>query len=475
MNCYGATGHLRRLRYIVGQEPSRRMPSKGKQGTEDSGQFEALPEELSEFLSKGTYSLLLKGDSGTGKTILALSILKALQPIENLLYLSTRTSPLQLMENYPWIEDVFGSASPQANADGWETLVDSRLDEPNVVFERITNVLMDRQAPTLVIDSWESLADTLGSEALRTNIRVLQTWRERAGARFIFVGEDPSNTTIDFMVEGVIVLKDRVQQGRRLRELLFSKLHGVPIRRPSYYFSLHEGVFTSLPYYSPGDYDFRSSLPVTLDRPFRRIKGRYPTGYSALDSHLEGGYPSNSTVLLELDRGVDSRVGLVFVSRTVQDWVTAGDRVVVEKPLDVDKDFMRMYVKSFGRDAGPRLVVVDPLSKRGGVHEESVMKKGRRETHKTLAIRAATNAEEGLEKSTLGVPGETLARADLSIVIQKSREDGAGKTNAASILLRLFDIDGTLFFECETPRSPLFGVIPSRTAGNPTIALEPVV
>jgi KaiC/GvpD/RAD55 family RecA-like ATPase len=452
------------------------MQPKGRQESVVSNRFEGLPEELAEFLSKGTYSLLIKGDSGTGKTILALSILKALQPIENLLYLSTRTSPLQLTEDYPWIEQVFGPASPQAEADGWETLVDARLDEPNVVFERITNVLMDRQAPTVVIDSWESLADTLGSEALRTNIRVLQTWRERAGARFIFVGEDPNNTTIDFMVEGVLLLKDRVQQGRRLRELLFSKLHGVPIRRPTYYFSLQEGVFTSFPHFSPGDYDFRSSLPVTLDKPLRRVKGRYPTGYPQLDSHLEGGYPSNSATILELDRGVDSRVGLVFVSRTVQDWVKAGDRVIVEKPSDIDREFMRRYEKSFGRDAGSRLMIVDKLGRSGRSPEnKSVSNKGKRQSGKTLAIIAGANGLDGLEKSVLEIPGEESAKADLSIVIERSGEIGAGKSKTVSTHLRLLDIDGTLFVECETPRSPLFGVIPSRTAGNPTIALEPLV
>jgi hypothetical protein len=35
-----------------------------------------LPAELSQFLSRRSYSLLIKGEAATGKTILALSILK---------------------------------------------------------------------------------------------------------------------------------------------------------------------------------------------------------------------------------------------------------------------------------------------------------------------------------------------------------------------------------------------------------------
>ena len=441
---------------------------------------EGIPKELAEFLARDTYSLLIKGDSGTGKTILALTILKALRPIENLLYISTRTSPLQLLEDYPWVEEIFGPPgaleTKGKETEGWETLVDARLDEPNVVFERITNVLMDKQAPTVVIDSWESMADTLGSEALRTNIRVLQTWRERAGARFIFVGEDPANTAIDFMVEGVLILKERVQQGRRLRELLISKLHGVPIQRPSYHFSLEEGVVTSFPRYSRGDYEFRSPLPITLDKPFRRVKDKFPTGFSALDSHLEGGYPSDSVVLIELDMEIDSRVGLVFVSRAVQDWVAAGDRVIVEKPVDVDKDFMRKFEKSFGRDAGHRLTIEDPFGRKEmPTAGEARSGRGKRGEGKTITIVSRSGDADEPPRSDFEIPRAEPTKADLSIVIERTGRNSSDKVKGALTHLRFLDIDGTLFLECMSPRSPLFGVIPSRTAGNPMIALEPVV
>ena len=217
--------------------------------------------------------------------------------------------------------------------------MDARLDEPDVVFERITDVLMDKDAPTVVIDSWESLSDTLGSEALRTNFKVLQTWRERAGARFIFIGEDPANTAIDSMVEGIVVLKDRVTEGRRLREAVLSKLHGVRIAKPSYFFTLQGGTFASIPGYSPQDYEFRNPLPVRFDRPFGR-KSRVPTGYAPLDGHLGGGLPLRSETLVEVDKNVDPRVGLIFLSRTVQEGLARGGTVALQRPEGVDRRFL---------------------------------------------------------------------------------------------------------------------------------------
>ncbi len=446
------------------------MPGKG-QADGSTAAYNGLPEELAEFLSRDTYSLLIKGGSGTGKTILALTILKALVPIENPLYISTRTSPLQLVENFPWVEEVLGAEAGSGGgkeSEGWETLVDARLDEPNVVFERITNVLMDRQAPTVVIDSWESLSDTLGSDALRTNIRVLQTWRERAGARFIFIGEDPENTAIDFMVEGVIVLKDKVSDGRRARELVISKLHGIQIARPSYFFTLNGGGFMSLPSYSPHDYGFRSPLPVTFDRPFRKLKSKFPTCYAPLDAQLDGGFPARSTAILEVDRRVDPKVGLIFLSRLVQDWLIAGDRVVLERPRDVDLSYLNQFLKSFAGASRDRVAVLGGSRRRG--HPLTGAKGGKQQKAKTLAIIAAKDADQRRELLPGGEGG-----TDLAVVVGRPNDLPEALVREASVHLKIIDIEGTLFVESEVPWSPLFAIVPRMTGGNPMIQLEPMV
>lgn len=463
------------------------MPPEVQAAFQLSPSSEGLPKELAEFLSRDTYSLLIKGDSGTGKTILALTILKALRPIDNLLYISTRTSPLQLLEDYPWIEEIFGAPGALQNlkgkeTEGWETLVDARLDEPNIVFERITNVLMDKQAPTVVIDTWESLSDTLGSEALRTNIRVLQTWRERAGARFVFVGEDPKNSAIDFMAEGVVVLKDRTQEARRLREIVISKLHGVQIARPSQFFTLDGGTFRSFPYYFPRDYVFRSPLAVTFDKPFKRVKGRFPTGYSSLDSLLDGGYPSKSVAVVEVDRKVDPRVGMIFLSRMVQDWVAAGDSVLLYNHPDVDRKFLLQYLKSFAVGGKKGQVTVagtaGSMQKKrkslntaiGALHESKSKGKG-----KTLVILGRELRSPSSQADSFESLKSLQQKTDLVVIVGKTGSFDPRDAEQAATYLKFVEIEGTLFVESEVPWSPLYAVVPGRTGGNPMIILEPVV
>ncbi len=453
------------------------MSVKGRVALTAEGANQRLPQELGEFLARDTYSLLIKGGSGTGKTILALTILKALQPIENPLYLSTRTSPLQLVEDHPWVEDIFGPATEAGtgeDSEGWQTLVDARLDEPNVVFERITNVLMDKHAPTVVIDSWESLGDSLGTDALRTNIRVLETWRERAGARFIFVGEDPGNSTIDFMVEGVVVLKEREVEGRRLREVVLSKLHGVQIPKPSYFFTLDGGTFTSIPPYSPREYSFRDPLPVTLDKPFRRLKARYPTGYPSLDSQLDGGYPAKSVAVVETGPHVDFKAGLVFVSRSVQDWLAAGDCVILDTPQEVEQHYLTQYAKSFATRAGDRFQILGGAGKRKGIGGAQTQAKTRNRRPKTLSV--ISGAEETPVATGRVASGRPKSRmSDLTIVIGRSGQLSKEILEHASVHLRIMEVEGTLFVASELPRSGFHGIVPGMIGGNPTIQLEPVV
>ena len=56
---------------------------------------------------------------------------------------------------------------------------DARLDEPESLFERVTNQLMDVKNPVIIIDSWDSVASLMDREA-RLNNEKAQTWRERS-------------------------------------------------------------------------------------------------------------------------------------------------------------------------------------------------------------------------------------------------------------------------------------------------------
>ena len=461
---------------------------------------ERLPRELADFLRRATYSLLIKGSSGTGKTILALSILRALKITKGFLYVSTRTSPAELLQSYAWIGETFDlgpileASASGAAGEGSETLVDARLDEPNAIFERITNELMDRQAPTIVIDSWEALSDSVDVEALRVNARVLETWRERAGARFIFTGEDPRNTAFDSLMDGVLMLRQRSFLGRRVREVLLSKLRGVEIRRPTYFFTLDGGIFRSFDRFRSADYSFSSgSAPVELQQP-RGAGRRFSTGFPNLDREMEGGFSKGSLVTLELDPRVDAKVALVFLSALIATWVASGNPIVLQEMRGVEAAYFDQFAKSFFRGSKRDQVVTW-----GGESEKKEPEAGLPQGGWTLLEKlrdALDAARRGRPKGSIlnimswggastyyeGEP-ETLQRvaalakseADLSILVAKPTSPRHSVAGATATQIRISNMSGTVFLHSEVPWSGFFGISADKSSGVPTLRLESMV
>jgi KaiC/GvpD/RAD55 family RecA-like ATPase len=443
-----------------------------------------LPAELSEFLSRETYSLLIKGGSGSGKTILALTILAGLKARGNMLYLSTRTSPDQLLKDYPWVGKVFGRG-PEPSRDAsseaaWETLVDARLDEPGVVFERITNVLMDKQAPTVVVDSWESLNESMDNEALKTNIRVLQTWRERARARFIFVGEEMANTMIDSIVDGVVTLSEQVSSGRRLREIFLSKLHGVQISRPTYFFSLENGVFHSFDRYVQSELGIAKPPPGQNPRSAGGDQRRISTGFRSLDEVMGGGYAPKSVALIETDPRVDARVVVAFLSRTIREWAAGGKRVVLHKSEGIDAASVSQLKASLGGTGSGEIEIWDP--RLGAIT-------GRVDSLASLQSKVAEAKTPVLDvvdwdrvAEAAGPPGATQdalidflrRKADLSIFVSRSKSVQNPLSGIVSTHIRIVEINGTVFAMSEKPWSELYAMVPGRRSA-PGMQLERVV
>src|SRR5918999_826591 len=312
-----------------------------------------IPEDLFQFIRRDTYSLLVKGYAGTGKTTLALTILNVLGLKNNFFYISTRLSPKQLFQYYPWLEDFVQQSAAHGthlsqDREMMSTFEDARLDEPESLFERITNQLMDIKSPIIIIDSWDAIASFMDKEARLNNERVLQTWRERAGAKLIFISEQPADTTLDFLVDGIVELKQSYYNNIKIRQMFLQKLRGTRITRASYPYTLENSIFHSFAPYQPIKFEpYRRSIADVSEF----SKGdNIGSGFPTLDASLGPGFPRKGLVLLELDSHVSMTIAMIFLQRIVSNFVSDGNPVLLLPAKWMEPSSILRFFETFPPD-----------------------------------------------------------------------------------------------------------------------------
>ncbi|MCI0560491.1 MAG: AAA family ATPase [Nitrososphaera sp.] len=467
---------------------------------EDVGHTNSMPDELMRFIQRDTYSLLIKGYAGTGKTTLALTILRALGSRDNFFYISTRISPKQLFQYYPWLAKFIEQApKPLSTSNGaadhtvLPTFEDARLDEPESLFERITNQLMDIKSPIIIIDSWDAIASFMDKEARLNNERVLQTWRERAGAKLIFISEHPDDTTLDFLVDGIVELKQSNYENVRVREIFLLKLRGVRIDRSSYIFTLENSSFRSFAPYRPIKFRFEPGRrsgrrdPITVTN-----SNHVKSSYEVLDDALGGGFPRMGVTLLELGSHVNTGVAIAFLGGLVSNFVSNGHPVLFQ-PFDwVDPRGVMDYLGPILPAGKKNLFKILWSRKLNGLSKNVIVPQQK----VTPILSAVTNMKQRYRgKLLLNIMGTDIMQkshdvtkdfrialedfmsaarsADISIaVISRSQKEILEYLSEVSeVHLRLLMINDTLFLQPLVPASTLYAL----KFDKHQIVLEPVV
>lgn len=428
-----------------------------------------IPSELREFLKNDTYSLLVKGRSGTGKTTFSLSILRSLKAKNNFFYISTRSSPKQMFEHYPWLRKFIKEPNKDIdNPDVGQNLSafeDARLDEPESLFERVTNQLMDVKNPVIIIDSWDSVASLMDREARLNNERVLQTWRERAKARLIFTSEESVESSLEYIVDGVVELNYELNDGIRTRSLFLKKLRGIPIKRSVYFFTLKDRILRCFDSYDPRDFRInkRDKIPKETDYSTQLLQ----TGYQDLDNYIGGTLPQRGLITIEKEDTLSSDIIVLFLNDLFYNFSKRRYPLLLDSGL---KDVLTDMHKS--KNQNYKLHVMDELRST----ERSAQDEIKRKNNFYKYVDKAVSGLENMEKIIAMVESKSLdnfisgtsdindccrfikSKFELSFLILNSNNNLERYYSVSDIHLKFILICGTLFLKCSTPASALFGI-----------------
>src|SRR3989449_9494912 len=146
-----------------------------------------LPPELQKLLDRKTLLLLVKGETGTGKTTAALELMSRLRSSGDTVHISTRTYPDKLVFQHA----LFSKLAAQKNIHFFSTLEfdPTQFVVAHNVVSGLHRLLSSMDNPLFVLDSWEGIADYVPPEARRKGQQPMMAVLEDTGARMGLVSE----------------------------------------------------------------------------------------------------------------------------------------------------------------------------------------------------------------------------------------------------------------------------------------------
>jgi len=252
-----------------------------------------LPELDEVMSSERGFSLLIKGLPGTGKTILALSIITEFGG-SDVLYVSTRLSPNSLYKQVPWLREcipplnVIDATKLYISGDvhfGLQTF-------PEVLYSRLSRI---EKPATVVVDSWDAMSSQVNDNKKVVSLQaaIVELVRE-SRINLILVTESMEVTPLDYLVDGIVVLRNYEIDYRRAREIEIKKLRGSEIGRHKYPFTLKGGRFQSFKPFEHREIEKGRSAEFVPN-----TETHLSTGISDLDKIIDGGFKKGSFNIIE--------------------------------------------------------------------------------------------------------------------------------------------------------------------------------
>ena len=460
---------------------------KKSKGLPDVESDTPLPPELEALLRRQSLLVLVKGETGTGKTTAALELTARLPNAGDTVHISTRSYPDKLVFQHI----LFSKLSAQPNVHFFTTLEfdPSQFVVAHNVVSGLHRLLSTMETPLVILDSWEGIADYLPQETRMKVEQSLMAVLEDTQSRMILVSERPAtDTTLDQLADAIIVLHQRVIDDRRVRELEIRKLRGIPIRQERYLFTIAGG---RMRYLEP----FGFTLPerTSMFRPLENSPTHMSTGSRDIDALLGGGVPRGSTVLLEI-RGEVPFEGQVYVPLTALLNFLATNNAVMAFPYsDYDPTRARLFATQFMPedvyDANMRVFttdrVEDPVAIKFSLNPREDFDKwldtysAFKAQGKTIWMLMALDTVEnfygqGVMNFLATVAARAAVNKDIQSIVARNLELTQKVANISQIHLVLTQRWGTLILYGVKPRTGFYGLQFTFGHGYPEFELIPL-
>jgi len=448
-------------------------------------------EILNFFLLKENQILLVKGGPGTGKTTLALKILKTFADPRCGIYYTTKINTKKIYNRYPWIKNVL---SPENIIDITKTpnaLLSTVEGKREAVqysflpgFLRYLHFVIEeiklKGQPFLVVDNFHSLCKSLETSLERTAKELIDFIQE-SNVKAVIVSEQ-TNEILESMVEGIVEMMYTFLEGRIFRKMLLKKLLGVEIKNPIYHFTLINSNFTYFPVVDLGDV-----LKSVLKKPIY-LKGKPLLGEMIDRSGIS---PEIPILLIELETSSAREISYILQALMVaillgkgySGIITPMRREDAAKFLTPHTDMAKKFLNNV-RFLYPRI--------RGENDEKSqsfitTIQENINELKKENKVPVFLILRYDLLRKILGdetagrivkeITLSNMVKSDVCIVITSKSDkiEIEELKMSSSAIIKVFEEHGRIFCYEEKPYTQIFGILFQEKENHIEINLTPMV
>ncbi len=279
-----------------------------------------LPDEFSNFtITDKSYSLLIKGLPGTGKSSLALELI-ARSP--NAFFISTRIDPEAIIEDASWLDEIvpenrkypfFIDATRSGKVSKNKSIQKMNFETIPEFVQQFFTLGSDLPHRIFVIDSWNAVIGNLSETQIHHWESAIVQRVQGKNDKIIFVVEGIKDSALDWMVDGHAILSKRSivsSHGisRRIRELSFPKMRGIEIYNETYLMTLAKGRMKTFP---PFKYRFPAILLKSRTIP-DSDEQHISSGSVDFDNLLGGGFQKGSYNLFEVSTIVGDGLDIIL-------------------------------------------------------------------------------------------------------------------------------------------------------------------
>jgi KaiC/GvpD/RAD55 family RecA-like ATPase len=270
-----------------GQSIGREEVYQHRQVATPSGHIGDAQSTIDSLLNPVVGAILIKGQPGTGKTSLAIEMLRR---AGGGLYFSTRVSREKLSQQIPGIKELVLTDEITRQGDSGKVDVkDLRLAAPSQILELLLKAMErhETKGRLVVLDSWDAMAKEMSSVERLKAERFLLAITEGNKAKLVFISEEPEDTTLGYLVDAIVELTRELHDGAAVRTVAMTKLRGGPITRPRTLFTLIGSRFTE---FAQSANQRDQPLKGGTFEVIKHSEHFFSSGIRALDQGFSGGF-----------------------------------------------------------------------------------------------------------------------------------------------------------------------------------------